>query len=130
MKCLALAGIELLDLKCNSYQFIMEEGEASQFNLMMEIISIFSLISLLTTQSSMHPATPSSLSGDLYYYKHQIRILTPGIVPDLLNLLYFLVEVFFPKTMTNQNQPGVLHHFLMRNLICFSFLQSSLLRSP
>ena len=45
MKRLALVGIELLDLKLNSYQFIMEEGEASQFNLMMEIIYIFSLIS-------------------------------------------------------------------------------------
>ena len=48
MKRLALVGIELLDLKLNSYQFIMEEGEASQFNLMVEIIYIFSLISLLS----------------------------------------------------------------------------------
>ena len=48
MECLALAPIELLDLKLNSYQFIMEEGEASQFNLMMEIIYISSLISLLS----------------------------------------------------------------------------------
>ena len=50
MKCLALAGSELLDEKLNSYQFIIEEGEASQFNLMMEIIYIFSLISLLRAQ--------------------------------------------------------------------------------
>ena len=55
MKCLALAALELLDLKLNSYQFIMEEGEASQFNLMMEIIYIFSLISLLTAQSTQLP---------------------------------------------------------------------------
>ena len=55
MESLALAPIELLDLKLNSYQFIMEEGEASQFNLMMEIIYIFSLISLLTAQSTQHP---------------------------------------------------------------------------
>ena len=78
MKCLALAALELLDLKLNSYQFIMEEGEASQFNLMMEIIYIFSLISLRAAQSSVHPLSPSSLAGagadDLYYYKHQIRI--------------------------------------------------------
>ena len=78
MECLALAPIELLDLKLNSYQFIMEEGEASQFNLMMEIIYIFSLISLRAAQSSVHPLSPSSLAGagadDLYYYKHQIRI--------------------------------------------------------
>ena len=48
MKRLAQVGIELLDLKLNSYQFIMEEGEASQFNLMMKIIYIFSLISELS----------------------------------------------------------------------------------
>ena len=48
MECLALAPIELLDLKLNSYQFIMEKARPVNLNLMMEIIYIFSLISLLT----------------------------------------------------------------------------------
>ena len=77
MESLALAPIELLDLKLNSYQFIMEKARPVNLNLMMEIIYIFSLISLLTAQSTQHPAlTPSSLAGavDLYYYEHQIWI--------------------------------------------------------
>ena len=78
MECLALAPIELLDLKLNSYQFIMEKARPVNLNLMMEIIYIFSLISLLTAQSTQHPLTPSSLAGagagDLYYYEHQIWI--------------------------------------------------------
>ena len=34
----------MLDEKLNSYQFIMEEVGASQFNVMIEIVYIFSLI--------------------------------------------------------------------------------------
>ena len=55
MECLALAPIELLDLKLNSYQFIMEKARPVNLNLMMEIIYIFSLISLLTAQSTQLP---------------------------------------------------------------------------
>ena len=47
--CISLvfsSEIEVLGEKLNSYQFIMVEVEASQFNVMIEIIYIFSLIPL------------------------------------------------------------------------------------
>ena len=110
MECSALASIELLDLKLNSYQLIY-------------ICSLISLLSppINTQLISSVPAT---------YISINTRFGSNSTNCSRLTGFHFIIEVFFPKTMTNQNQPGVLHHFLMRNLICFSFLQSSLLRSP